>query len=593
MDPKLTAQHHPSIAAHPSILSQMLPMIAMQTMGRKIAGDGEGGGKGGGGGLKQLLLFDLASKALPAVAAFVVNALHARMKARSNRLYEMVRNGGDGHLSKKGSIVLERDMDARPGPSDMFDAVLSFASDLPQTRFVKRLESGMFTVETLDDVSLGNGLFFRRMPNSNEKRMTIEIFSFDKTIVQLRDFLNETEEKYKTLRANQLGRHIYYFDEMPQKKVTPAPPNLMFSMFQLKTNKTLSNVFGLPMRNVVRRINYFINNRAWYEAKGVPYTLGLLLHGDGGCGKSSLAKALAHSTNRHIVNVKLRKTTTVTQLRNLFYSGRMVAVRDLTGTMFSIPLDKIIIMLEDVDCLTDIVLDRRVQHKRDQAREAACGGTRNEVLHLADAAGLIGRIAKIGIPATVEDQAALLETTAQLQNLQRTAHALKKQEDAKQKALDSADAGEEINLSILLNVLDGILETPGRIIIMTSNHPERLDRALIRPGRIDAIVHFTKSSAADIRDMIESLCDVKLEEDALQGVPEFAWTPAEVTQVIFENIESVDAIIEKLRHPPAPEAQAEIVTDDNLVAQDDGGPVIEEEGLAVGAVGAVGGHYPR
>ena len=37
----------------------------------------------------------------------------------------------------------------------------------------------------------------------------------------------------------------------------------------------------------------------------------------------------------------------------------------------------------------------------------------------------------------------------------------------------------------LLNVLDGIVDTPGRIVVMTTNHIETLDPALIRPGRID------------------------------------------------------------------------------------------------------------
>jgi len=541
-------------SGQPSLVQQLLPMMAMQALGRKLHHDDAKGDRGGG--LTQLLLFDLASKALPALAGMLARTFHARMKARSNRLYEMMRN--DGNLLKKGSIVLEREMDARPTPSDdMFDAVLAYASDLPQTRFVKRLESGMFTVETAEDISLGNAVFFRRLPNSTDKRMSIEIFSFDKTIVQLRDFLNETEEKYKTLRANQLGRHIYYFDELPQKKApsAPSPPNLSFSMFQLKTNKNLTNVFGQAMRNVVRRINFFVHHREWYEAKGVPHTLGLLLHGDVGCGKSSLAKALAHSTNRHIVNLKLRKTTTVTQLHNLFYSGRMVAVRDLTGTMFSIPIDKIILLIEDVDCLTDIVIDRRIKHKLEQQQSAESKDA-NAVLHLPEAAQLIDRLAKLGVPKSVDEQTALLETTASLQMLQRSANVLKKAEDDKKKNEENA-VDEEINLAILLNVLDGILETPGRILIMTSNHPERLDRALIRPGRIDAIVHFTKSSAADIKDMVESLCDVTLEADQLDGVPEFAWTPAEVTQVIFEHIESVDAILETLRHPPASEPEPE------------------------------------
>jgi chaperone BCS1 len=44
---------------------------------------------------------------------------------------------------------------------------------------------------------------------------------------------------------------------------------------------------------------------------------------------------------------------------------------------------------------------------------------------------------------------------------------------------------DELNLSGLLNVLDGVVDTPGWIVVMTTNHPELLDPALIRPGRID------------------------------------------------------------------------------------------------------------
>ncbi|KAI0472840.1 P-loop containing nucleoside triphosphate hydrolase protein [Xylariaceae sp. FL0804] len=40
-------------------------------------------------------------------------------------------------------------------------------------------------------------------------------------------------------------------------------------------------------------------------------------------------------------------------------------------------------------------------------------------------------------------------------------------------------------LSGLLNVLDGVGSQEGRIVIMTTNKPERLDGALVRPGRVD------------------------------------------------------------------------------------------------------------
>ena len=48
------------------------------------------------------------------------------------------------------------------------------------------------------------------------------------------------------------------------------------------------------------------------------------------------------------------------------------------------------------------------------------------------------------------------------------------------------------NLSYLLNMIDGIHECSGRIIIITTNRPEVLDKALIRPGRIDIKIHFQK-----------------------------------------------------------------------------------------------------
>lgn len=46
-----------------------------------------------------------------------------------------------------------------------------------------------------------------------------------------------------------------------------------------------------------------------------------------------------------------------------------------------------------------------------------------------------------------------------------------------------------ITLSGLLNAIDGLGAGEGRILIVTSNHPENLDRALMRPGRIDKRFH--------------------------------------------------------------------------------------------------------
>jgi len=63
---------------------------------------------------------------------------------------------------------------------------------------------------------------------------------------------------------------------------------------------------------------------------------------------------------------------------------------------------------------------------------------------------------------------------------------------AKERAQD--DSGDSFKksrctLSGFLNVLDGVGSREGRVVIMTTNDVHKLDSALIRPGRIDKIVH--------------------------------------------------------------------------------------------------------
>lgn len=45
--------------------------------------------------------------------------------------------------------------------------------------------------------------------------------------------------------------------------------------------------------------------------------------------------------------------------------------------------------------------------------------------------------------------------------------------------------GKKVSFSGLLNALDGVRSQEGRILFMTTNHPEKLDPALMRPGRAD------------------------------------------------------------------------------------------------------------
>lgn len=57
-----------------------------------------------------------------------------------------------------------------------------------------------------------------------------------------------------------------------------------------------------------------------------------------------------------------------------------------------------------------------------------------------------------------------------------------------------------ISLSALLNVIDGAASHEGHVLIMTTNTPEQLDAALIRPGRVDLQVAFTLATRCQIRE---------------------------------------------------------------------------------------------
>ncbi|PVH82536.1 hypothetical protein DL98DRAFT_414606 [Cadophora sp. DSE1049] len=62
-----------------------------------------------------------------------------------------------------------------------------------------------------------------------------------------------------------------------------------------------------------------------------------------------------------------------------------------------------------------------------------------------------------------------------------------------------------ISLSALLNILDGVASQEGRVLIMTTNHKDKLDEALIRPGRVDMAVEFKLSNTQMISTIFRSI----------------------------------------------------------------------------------------
>ncbi|KAK4229397.1 BCS1 N terminal-domain-containing protein [Podospora fimiseda] len=70
-----------------------------------------------------------------------------------------------------------------------------------------------------------------------------------------------------------------------------------------------------------------------------------------------------------------------------------------------------------------------------------------------------------------------------------------------------------LSLSGLLNILDGVASQEGRVLIMTTNHIEKLDKALIRPGRVDMVVKFDRADPGMTAAIFRAIY-APLEEDA-------------------------------------------------------------------------------
>jgi hypothetical protein len=71
----------------------------------------------------------------------------------------------------------------------------------------------------------------------------------------------------------------------------------------------------------------------------------------------------------------------------------------------------------------------------------------------------------------------------------------------------------QITFSGLLNILDGVASKPGLITFLTTNYKMKLDKALLRPGRIDYQIEFSYSTKDQIQAMYNKFFTENSDED--------------------------------------------------------------------------------
>lgn len=204
--------------------------------------------------------------------------------------------------------------------------------------------------------------------------------------------------------------------------------------------------------------------------------LSLLLYGSPGCGKTSIIKAAANYLGYSIIEVKLSTIRNDADLFCLFFDAMIPYVTQCGSSKLYVPINRRIYIFEDVDAECDAVKDRTAETAPDKVS---------------------------------------LEKLAEF--------------------VTEKKAG--VTLSGLLNVFDGVLDLDGPMIILTTNHPEQLDSALVRPGRITMKLELRPITADGAEMMIKrkwpdwsgpipadgvitpatlaGLCDIAADEDEL------------------------------------------------------------------------------
>ncbi|TFK90646.1 P-loop containing nucleoside triphosphate hydrolase protein [Polyporus arcularius HHB13444] len=180
----------------------------------------------------------------------------------------------------------------------------------------------------------------------------------------------------------------------------------------------------------------FLKSEKWYADRGIPFRRGYLLYGVPGSGKSSLIHAIAGELMLDIYVVSL--------------SSSWINDSTLTTLMGRVPA-RCIVLLEDLDAA----------FTRSTSRDGNATGN----------------------PEGKSDEKTAEQTTSTSSTARNRV-----------RKNDQLSDINTLSLSGLLNALDGVAASEGRLLFATTNHLERLDPALSRPGRMDVWIEFKNAS---------------------------------------------------------------------------------------------------
>jgi len=224
-----------------------------------------------------------------------------------------------------------------------------------------------------------------------------------------------------------------------------------------------------------------------YVKMGVTKKAFLLLHGSPGCGKSTLIKGLLNKTGRHGVMVRWDRLKTCADFCSLFRSPK------INGKPFK--LEDYIFIFEDFDANSNETLKKRKTDGLDKKALLQAIKTLKKTTKDGDDGD--------GDGDAEDDCGSTGDSDTDPKNVakQHLTHVLEKLEKP---------TADELTLECVLNVMDGIAEMPGGMMVFTTNHFEKIDPAFYRSGRIDKIVELKKASVPIIKEMVFRFFDIDI-----------------------------------------------------------------------------------
>ncbi|KAF1919368.1 hypothetical protein BDU57DRAFT_512427 [Ampelomyces quisqualis] len=197
----------------------------------------------------------------------------------------------------------------------------------------------------------------------------------------------------------------------------------------------------------------------FYLNTGMPFRRGWLLHGPAGTGKTSVSKAIASHFDVPLILITLKG----------------MSDKDLIDAFNRVPY-RSVILLEDIDCAGAEVEDRDAKVDRRADKEAASSTSSSSAAQTSEYAAMQSLFSQQAF-----SQQRLLNEMATLKHTVNQELGL----DIHDSQPPVSSNNGTVSLSNLLNVIDGADAAEGRLLIMTTNCPEKLDPALLRAGRCD------------------------------------------------------------------------------------------------------------